>query len=371
MWADNKNRTLIRTLKGLAVAGYTLLKLLPVRNKVSLISRHNKVISTDFALLKNEINRQHPHTKVVVLNHRRKRKSRHALDILVEMYHLATSRAVVVDSYVIPVCVLTHRRNLIIVQIWHAVGTIKQFGHIALGKPDGHSPEIARIMNMHRNYTYITCGSEAMVPVYAQTFNVKPETIKPIGAPRIDYLLDKKQQKQNRTQIKKRFALPADKEVILYAPTFRKHRKIAMQKLIDAIDRSRYVLIIKHHHHDKTTLEPQEGVIAIKNQASALDLIQASDYIITDYSAVAFEAAILGKPLFFWTYDYDRYIDECGFVLDYEAEMPGFISSNVQEIVKAVYNSKCSPDTVSSFGKKYVSVQDGTCTKRVVELLEL
>ena len=41
------------------------------------------------------------------------------------MYHLATSRACIVDTYIIPVSILKHRDELIIIQIWHALGAIK------------------------------------------------------------------------------------------------------------------------------------------------------------------------------------------------------------------------------------------------------
>ena len=113
---------------------YAILKLLPIRNKVVLISRNNTTTSIDFHLLSLEIKRQSPNTKVVILNHYMKSKLGHIHDILVEMYHLATSRACIIDSYVIAVSILKHKKSLIIVQIWHALGAIKQFGYMTLDK---------------------------------------------------------------------------------------------------------------------------------------------------------------------------------------------------------------------------------------------
>ena len=61
---------------------YALLKLLPTRNKVVLISRNNTKTSIDFQLLEREIKRQSPDTKVVILNHYMQSKLKHIRDIL-------------------------------------------------------------------------------------------------------------------------------------------------------------------------------------------------------------------------------------------------------------------------------------------------
>ena len=93
-----------------------------------------------------------------------------------------------------------------------------------------------------------------------------------------------------------------DKKTILYAPTFRKDTDCTenLKKLIQSINFDRYNLIIKLHPLDKTC-EINEYIVDKKY--NTLDLLKISDYIITDYSAVAFEASILNKPLYFYVYD--------------------------------------------------------------------
>ena len=130
---------------------YFFLKLLPARNKVVLISRQNSQTSIDFQLLEKEIKRQYPETKVVILNHFMSSKLAHIRDILIEEYHLATSRACIIDSYVIAVSILRHKKELTVVQIWHALGAIKQFGYMTLDKKAGHSSRVAHVMHMHGN----------------------------------------------------------------------------------------------------------------------------------------------------------------------------------------------------------------------------
>ena len=350
---------------------YAALKLLPIRNKVVLISRNNTTTSIDFHLLSLEIKRQSPNTKVVILNHYMKSKLGHIRDILVEMYHLATSRACIIDSYVIAVSILKHKKSLVIVQIWHALGAIKQFGYMTLDKKAGHSSRIAQIMNMHGTYSYITCGSDATKPIFAKTFNVSRRIIKPIGEPRVDYLLDQKIYAANRQKILAEYPQLKGKKVVLYAPTFRRGRKIHPAKLIDQFDPHKYAVIIKQHRLDKTKLKPSNNIVQIKDEFDSLELLPIADYVITDYSALTFEAALLHKPLYFWTYDYDTYTQECGLAMDYQHEMPGVIAKRAKTIADAIKNNRYSPRKIAQFANKWIAVQDGTCTKKIVGLLGL
>lgn len=362
---------LLTLLKYLARGWYALLKLFPVQQKVVLMSRRQSATSTDFRLLADYIYRKHPDYSVVILNHKMKNKYRHVLDILGEMYHLATAKAVVVDSYNISVSILNHRPELIIVQIWHALGAIKEFGHQVIGRKEGSSHKIAKSMHMHRNYTYVTCGGEPMVSVFAAAFAISPERVKPIGMPRVDYLLDPNgATKASRQFIKKHAAQLQGRKVIFYAPTFRKKAKIHPRKLIEALDTKKYVLVIKQHIHDKTTIKPQAGVI-IEKDIDTLDILPAADYVITDYSATAFEAAVLQKPLFFWAYDREKYAHRRGFALEYDTEMPGVISTSATRIMKAIEQNETDPLKVHEFAKRYVKVQDGTSTQQIVQLLDL
>ena len=350
---------------------YALLKLLPTRNKVVLISRNNTKTSIDFQLLEREIKRQSPDTKVVILNHYMQSKLKHIRDILVEMYHLATSRGCIIDSYVIAVSILHHKKSLIIVQIWHALGAIKQFGYMTLGKKAGHSERIAKIMNMHGNYTYVTCGSNATRPIFQQTFGVSRRIIEPIGEPRVDYLLDQDTYQANRQKILTKYPGLNGKKIVLYAPTFRRGHKIHPSELINQFDLNNYAIIVKQHRLDKTKLPKSDSIIQIKDEFDSLELLPIADYVITDYSAITFEAALLNKPLYFWVYDYDTYQKECGFTFDYRSEMPGLITKQARTIANAIKNNRFSPRKIAKFTNKWIAVRDGTCTRQIVGLLGL
>ena len=124
----------LNILKIPLIITYFFLKLLPTSNKVVLISRFFKTTSIDFELLIKEINTTYPNYKIVVLNHKETSPLKSVNNILIEMYHLATSKAAIIDSYIIPISVLTHKKELVIIQIWHALGAIKKFGYASIDR---------------------------------------------------------------------------------------------------------------------------------------------------------------------------------------------------------------------------------------------
>ena len=93
-----------------------------------------------------------------------------------------------------------------------------------------------------------------------------------------------------------------------------------------------------------------------------------SDYIVTDYSAITFEASFLKKPLFFYTYDMDTYINKRDFYIDYKKEMPGVISDDPKKILKSIIDNEYDVDKIQKFSNKYIEY-DGSSIKKIVNLI--
>lgn len=368
---------LVELFKIACAALYGLLKFfLTPKNRVSLITRRLNYTSLDFRLLETRIHQRYPKYDVIILNHRQRSKVDHALSILVEMFYLATSKAIIVDSYVIPVSILKHRDSLKIIQIWHALGAVKKFGHQSLGKVDGHSSKIAKQMHMHRGYNFVCSGSKEISPIFAEAFNIDQKNVLPIGEPRVDYLVKYKDQKSNQNfdAIYDRYPEMKGKKVILYAPTFRKKASIKTDELIKKIDLTKYCLIFKPHPVDRKTktdvTKYPQGIICDES-FEVIDLLLLCDYLITDYSAIVFEASIIKKPMYFWVYDLDKYASNNGLNYDIKKFAPGFVSKSSQDIVDAIKNDNFDIKKISDFSKRYISVQDGTSTDKIIDKLKI
>ena len=82
------------------------MKLCPVEDKVVMISRQANRPSLDFKLIRSHITRQNPRVRVVMLCHTlEKRLNARYIDLikygfhmLKQMYHIATSRVVILDT---------------------------------------------------------------------------------------------------------------------------------------------------------------------------------------------------------------------------------------------------------------------------------
>lgn len=357
---------------------YALFKLLPVRDKVTLISRQSDFPSEDFLMLKAEIEKQSPKTEVKILS-KKLRKSPGALisyigHIFVQMYHIATSKTVVLDSYCIAVSVLKQRRSLRVVQIWHAMGALKRFGLSILGEEEGSDPKLAKAMRMHRNYTHVLASGKACVKPFAEAFGCDEKSIVIGSLPRVDRLMSEEIKQRTIDKIfdiyqELKQAKDCDKKIIVYAPTFRKHKDISteIEDLINTISSEERIIVIKKHPLMKLCIEDRPGVI-IDDTFSTEEMLYIADCVIADYSAIVFEAALLNKPMCFYAFDLDEYMASRSFYLDYEKDMPGAICKDVDEVETVLKDFCFDLEAVKNFAHNYVEKTEGV-TKELANLV--
>ena len=285
---------------------YFFIKLFPSKNKVVMLSRQSNKANIDFQYIEQEIKQRDcdVETKILckVLYKSPIERLKYCFYIIKCMYHIATSKVCVLDGYSIPISVLNHKKNLEIIQIWHASGAIKKFGYQSLNKKEGRGTDIAKLMNMHKNYSHVLAPSKATAKFYSEAFGIESEKIIINGLPRLDYILSNK---NKISEFYDDYPNYYNKKIIFYAPTFRKSLdSVDVMKLLEEnIDFSKYNLIIKLHPLDKRHVSKY----TVNKKYNTYDLLKIADYIITDYSAVAFEASILDKPIYFYLYDIGNY----------------------------------------------------------------
>lgn len=353
---------------------YFFVKMCPTKNKVVMLSRQSNKKSVDFELIEKEILNRADNVEVKILCKILKKDIKERINycfyILKCMYHIATSKVCILDGYSIPISLLSHKKDLEIIQIWHASGAIKKFGYQSLNKKEGRGTEIARIMNMHKNYNNVMAPSKVTASFYEEAFNIDKDKIFLNGLPRLDYLLDEKLGKDKILNFYKEYPdlKSNNKKTILYVPTFRKGVDCTeiIRKIIKSINFEKYSLILKLHPLDKSI-----GVneYTVDNKYSTFDLLKIADYIITDYSAVAFEASILNKPLYFYTYDINDYKKTRGLNVDLFSEMNNATSTNIKEIIKAIEDNKYNYGELEKFRNKYMGDIAINNTEKLVDFV--
>lgn len=174
------------------------------------------------------------------------------------------------------------------------------------------------------------------------------------------------------------------KKVILYAPTFRgtESKAVAPNRLdIPLMKRelgSSCILLINHHPLIKEIDRPKipddcrDFAFDMSDRLSIEELLTASDVCITDYSSIIFEYSLFERPLLFFAYDMQEYLDERGFFYPIREMMPGPICSTTQELTEILKTPGAEFDLVRvrEFKYRFMSGCDGHATARIMQLMD-
>ncbi len=350
---------------------YFFIKFFPIqKNKITMLSRQSNDINIDFKMLLDEFSNQDKNIKVKVLCKEVPKniigRIKYCFFLIICLYHISTSKVCIIDGYSIPISCLKHKKDLKIIQIWHSLGAIKQFGKQVIGKKEGSKSEISKIMKIHQNYDYVLCASDATREFYKQGFGVDESKILKLGMPRIDYLLGKDEKINKKIEnLYKDYPNLKEKKTILYVPTFRQGKSVHIYDLINSVNTDEYNLIIKLHPLDKTIVDSK---YTINNKYSTFVLLKIADYVITDYSALSLETSILdNKQLYFYLYDIEDYKMDRGLNVNLRKEMPNYTFSNVDDIIKNIQEDNYNFEELKKFRDKYVQTVDTNNSKRIVE----
>lgn len=288
-------------------------------------------------------------------------------------WHLFTSKVIVTDDYVKYLGMYDLKDKQKVIQLWHACGLFKKFGL------DHPSRDIQTERETHGQYDYVPVSSEGLQNGYASAFGIDPRKIVPLGVPRTDLLLDKENTDSMRQAFYERHEELKGKKIVLYAPTFREKgtKRIEYKPQIDwkhlsqSLDED-VVLIIKNHPVMKYDLLKGEKFPNIKNMNSESThaLMLASELLITDYSSVIFEYALLDKPMIFYCPDYEHY--ERDFYLEFPEDLAGELITEGEKLPAAIYKELTAPglDKLAAFRKKNMGACDGHSAERVAGLIK-
>ncbi len=362
----------VKLMKGVLALIYAVMKLSPVKdNKIVFCSRQSSDIPLDFALIQKELaKRQEGLCFANICNRIGKGVGAYAsfaADTLRSMKHMATARVCVLDAYWPAASMLHHKEELTIIQIWHAIGKIKKSGMITAGAKTGRDPKIAALFNMHEKNDYIIAGAKAFDQFYRDSFGDYDYTLLNYGLPRIDYLLDNEQ--ANREKFFAENPELAGRTILLYAPTFRRGMEARWQDIISAVDSEKYTLIIKNHPSQRIEGERPAEHVRYFDEWTAVDLLAASDYVITDYSAIALEAAVLRKKTLYWVYDYDEYTRENGLNVDMFESMPGLAFKDASEMMAFIDNGDYPMERLDAYREKYLPENLGHSAEKIAQLI--
>lgn len=276
------------------------------------------------------------------------------------------------------------RKGSRVIQLWHGCGAFKKWSYSTVHLDWGRDSKYLRHFPIHNTYTDVFVSSESVIPCYAEAFNCSQEIIKPLGTPRTDVFFDKDFVGSAKDKLLRRFPAIGNRKMILYAPTFRGENPetgstgvaldlMAMKKQFS----DEYALVLKLHPFVATKLSftPEEeaalkGFVFNASVGFPIDeALCAADVLITDYSSLIFEYALLDKPALFFAYDLDDYIKTRGFYYEYNDFVPGKIVRTNGELIDALKAHEFEQEKMLPFRQKFMSACDGHSTQRIIDYL--
>ena len=286
-------------------------------------------------------------------------------------YEMATSKFILVDDFEPIVYVLKLRENQHLVQVWHAMGAFKKFGY---SRKSAEKNSLT-----HKNYTEAIASSPEISAVYAQAFGIDESRIKPVGVPRTDMLFDEDYKAKTIARLYEKEPRLKDKKICLFAPTFRGSNVhdayypndfLHIEKLLNELGDD-WAVIVKYHPFIKNPPEIPESVknsvFDFGDEREINDILFITDVLVTDYSSVIFENAILNNPLVLYAPDLEEYDGERGFYFEYNAYSCGQIVKRESDLAAAIRNAGSNNEKMEEFRKRFVSLCDGNSCRRFAE----
>ena len=265
---------------------------------------------------------------------------------------LAGAEYVFLNDNFMPLADLKFKKGTVITQLWHAEGAFKKFG-LRLELPENIRK---RVEQGNRRLTFVTCTSKQLVPIYSEAFGVPEEKILPIGSPRIDSLLNGRDAGEIKEKFLEKYPSCRGKKIVLYAPTFRDD-EISDSRLLYSFDFKKfdevlgdeYALVVRLHPQFHKAAALSGNSVDATGYPDVNGLLKISDLLITDYSSMCMDFALLNKPMLFYAFDLKEYASTREFYFDYYSYVPGTVAETFDGLLEAIKNKNFGQEKTEKF----------------------
>ncbi|MSS10454.1 hypothetical protein FYJ38_17615 [Clostridium sp. WB02_MRS01] len=301
-------------------------------------------------------------------------------------YHLTTAKVWVDNSR--KAYGTRKRKSQLYIQVWHAAIGFKPLG-LFRGKL---FPKMAYLVSEYDSKLadYVISNSEWCTRLIPDQLIYTGRIIK-TGSPRCDIFLTRR--KEVYRELRKRYEIPQDARIVLFAPTFRGgsqkgNRQVFVEeptldfaRMINVMEQKfggTWFVFLRLHPQLAAQLEqfPLKNAIANMIDVSQADdmneLAAASDVLITDYSSSVFDVINMYMPVFIYADDLEEYVRERGQLMWDMYSLPFSVARDNNELVKniASFDADEYKKRIDDFSKENEVLEDGRASERVVGVIE-
>ncbi|WP_457031459.1 bifunctional glycosyltransferase/CDP-glycerol:glycerophosphate glycerophosphotransferase [Kitasatospora sp. P5_F3] len=176
--------------------------------------------------------------------------------------------------------------------------------------------------------------------------------------------------------VRSRLGLAAGQRTVLYAPTHREEQGsyvplLDLRELAEKLGPG-YTLLVRTHyfHHggpgDLTTGPHAAELVDVSAHPVVEDLYLAADVLVTDYSSMMFDYAVLDRPIVIHAPDWEQYRRIRGVYFDLLAFPPGAVATEPGALTEALLAGDPAPAARAAFRERFCPWDDGRASERVV-----
>jgi CDP-glycerol glycerophosphotransferase len=240
----------------------------------------------------------------------------------------------------------------------------------------GTRHNFAAMLRRCRRWDYSISQNAFSTLVWERTYPTRYESLE-VGYPRNDVLATASD--DNVRRIRDELGIAPGRTAVLYAPTHREyHRRyvpvLDLGALADGLGDDFIVLARVHYFYESDArlreLHRAGRILDVAAHPSIEQLCLAADVLVTDYSSIMFDYAVLDRPIVIHAPDWEVYREMRGTNFDLMAEPPGVVTRTETELVEAFRSDLVDSEEASraraAFRARFCSLDDGRAAERVV-----
>ena len=290
------------------------------------------------------------------------------------LWKMAQSDMIFIDDHAPILDWVFLKDDTTLVQLWHAGAGFKSSGYSRWGHTGCPAPN-----GCHRQYKYGIAGSRHIAHFFSEVWGINTENVLPTGMPRMDEYLDPDYRAKKEKELLEEFPMIDGKRVILFAPTYRGKNHFDAHYPYNLIDFDRLyefcgddtVVLFKMHPWVSEPVpiknEHKDKFVDVNKYPNINDLFYKTDLLITDYSSICMNNALLHKPVVFYAYDLDRFEGDRDFYYPYEETVGGPVVKTMDDLCRVFEKQDFRTDRLEAFRELHFGVFDGGAAKAMLE----
>jgi CDP-glycerol glycerophosphotransferase (TagB/SpsB family) len=220
---------------------------------------------------------------------------------------------------------------------------------------------------------------------YAEAFKIDKQSVHALGVPRFGPYFTSTFHERSRTQLCEELGISSNQKIVLVAPTFRGNgqksaRSAELVSIADGLA-SRFsdshTFLIRDHPFAvnrapnlASNVPKAINIVDVSNPCHEIErLVAASDILVTDYSSVIFEFALLNKPTILFVSDQLEYEKSRGLYFPIQEYSYGDLAVNERQLISAIRKPKIDKQKLDLLKQRHLSSCNKDSSTSIVQKL--